>query len=59
MCGERRGGGSESGEGVEEIQTSDEYAFEDGECNGIFNGKCPKHVCYLKLLSSDVICAID
>jgi hypothetical protein len=54
---ERRGRGSESAEGVEEIQTSDDYVFEDGECR--WDIQCPKHVYYLKLLSSDVICAID
>jgi hypothetical protein len=57
---ERRGRGSESAEGVEEIQTSDDYVFEDGECRwDIQWHKCPKHVCYLKLLSSVIVCAID
>ena len=37
MCG---GGGSESGGGVEEIQTSDEYVFlKMKSVDGILNGK--------------------
>jgi hypothetical protein len=45
---------------VEETQTSDEYVFEDGECRWDIQWRMiPKHLCYLKLLLSAVVCAID
>ena len=60
MCGGRGGGG-----GVKVLKAWKRYKHPMIMClkmesvDGIFNGKCPKHVCYLKLLSSVIVCAID